>query len=389
MGWEEVILGEHIELMGGGTPDKSKSSYWDGDIPWASVKDLKQDSLHRTQDKITEEGLRNSSARIASKGQLIIATRMAVGRIVKSEIDVAINQDLKSIKVSDKIHSQFLFYLLKSKQKYFEGVSSGATVKGIKKEHITKIKIPLPPLPIQKKIAAILDAADDYRQKTKVLLDKYDELTQSIFLEMFGDPVHNQKGFEKTTIRKVVKEVKYGTSSKASESGRYPYLRMNNITYEGHMNYSSLKFIDIEDDKKHKYLTKKGDILFNRTNSKELVGKTGLIDTDEEMILAGYLIRVRLNDDMNPHFLWAHMNSRWAKLTLENMCKNIVGMANINAQELQDIDTLKPPKQLQDKFEQRVQKIEVQKSIIQNSIQNSENLFQSLLQKAFKGELVN
>jgi len=154
------------------------------------------------------------------------------------------------------------------------------------------------------------------------------------------------------------------------------------------MDYSKLKYIDIDDKDKHKYLVKKGDVLFNRTNSKELVGKTGIIQSDEEAVIAGYLIRVRVNELANPFYIWGHLNSRWAKLTLNNMCKNIVGMANINAQELQDIIILKAPKELQNQFATRIQAIEAQKAQAQESLKKSEDLFNSLLQRAFKGELV-
>jgi type I restriction enzyme S subunit len=189
------------------------------------------------------------------------------------------------------------------------------------------------------------------------------------------------------TIRDLIIEAKYGTSSKASDIGALPYLRMNNITYDGYMDLRNLKYIDVSNDEKTKYLVKKGDIIFNRTNSKELVGKTGIISQDDEMIIAGYLIRMRTNENANPYYIWRHLNSDWAKSTLLNMCKSIVGMANINAQELQNIKILKAPIDLQNQFAERVAVIEEQKAIAQKSLEKSESLFNSLLQKAFKGEL--
>lgn len=252
----------------------------------------------------------------------------------------------------------------------------------------SQIQILLPTLITQQKIAEILDTADQLRQYNKQLIEKYDALTQSLFLEMFGDPVRNKKGWEVTSIRELCSEVKYGTSEKSIENGTFSYLRMNNITYGGYMDFSNLKYIDIPEKDLHKYLVKKGDILFNRTNSKELVGKTGLITTDQEYIIAGYLIRVRTNELANPYYIWAHLNSKWSKMTLNNMCKNIVGMANINAQELQDIQILKAPILLQNQFAERVQIIETQKQQAQEALAKSEDLFQGLLQRAFKGELV-
>ncbi|MFZ6665632.1 restriction endonuclease subunit S [Peijinzhouia sedimentorum] len=384
----KTLLGNHIKLFGGGTPSKEVDAYWSGNIPWASVKDLREGNLVFPTDRISEDGVKYSATRVVPKGSLIIATRMAVGKVAFASVDMAINQDLKVIEVQEELDRKFLFYFLKANNAYFQEVSSGATVKGIKIEHINRLELNLPPLSTQKKIAAILDAADAHRQKTKQLLTKYDQLAQSIFLEMFGDPVTNPKGWEVGIIADVVSEVKYGTSSKAEDNGNLEYLRMNNITYNGDMNYSNLKYISLEDNELDKYTTQKFDLLFNRTNSKELVGKTGIILDDKIRAIAGYLIRVRLNSKANPFYVWSHLNSKWSKLTLENMCKNIVGMANINAKELQKIKILIPPKPVQDSYQQKIQSILNQKGKVNKSLNWSEDLFNHLLQKAFKGNLV-
>lgn len=256
-------------------------------------------------------------------------------------------------------------------------------------KRLSYLKIPLPPLPVQKKIAAILDAADSLRQKDKALIAKYTELSQSLFLEMFGDPAINKRKFKLGTIGDLLAEVKYGTSSKADENGEYPYLRMNNITYEGYMDFSNLKYITLSEKDKPKYLVRRGDLLFNRTNSKELVGKTGLYNSDNEMAIAGYLIRTRVNENANPYYIWGYLNSKHGKLTLAGMCKSIVGMANINAKEFQTIKILHPPIELQNQFAERIEAIEKQKKQAELSLQKSDDLFNSLMQKAFKGELVS
>ena len=150
---------------------------------------------------------------------------------------------------------------------------------------------------------------------------------------MFGDTVTNPKGWEVGTIRDLVSEVKYGTSKPAVDNGKYIYLRMNNITYSGCMDYTDLKYIDVEDKEIEKYVVRKGDVLFNRTNSKELVGKTAVFKEDTPMIIAGYIIRVRPNERSNPEYISGFLNSSYGKRTLLDMCKAIVGQENINAQE--------------------------------------------------------
>lgn len=167
---------------------------------------------------------------------------------------------------------------------------------------------------------------------------------------MFGDQKSNPMKWEQGSIRDIVTEVKYGTSKPAVEGGKYKYLRMNNITFEGELDLSSIKFIDIPGNEYEKCVVRKGDVLFNRTNSKELVGKTCVFTQDEQMIIAGYIIRVRMNEKALPEYLSAVLNSKYGKGTLFGMCKAIVGQANINAQELQSIRILIPPIELQHKF---------------------------------------
>lgn len=315
-----------------------------------------------------------------------------VGRFPSNLLPAYINQRVCRVKsISEKLHDKYLFHYLNSDIFENEAIqnSAGAAQLNLSTNWLLSHKIPLPDLATQQKIAALLDKAGELRQYNKQLIEKYDTLTQSLFLDMFGDPVRNEKGFPKTTVRNLCEEVKYGTSAKSDGSGKWPYLRMNNITYSGYMDFSDVKSINVSEKDFVKYSVKKGDVLFNRTNSKELVGKTGIITNDDTYIIAGYLIRVRVNQVLaNPYFLWAHLNSKWAKLTLSNMCKNIVGMANINAQELQDILILQPPVTLQNQFAERVQVIEQQKELAQLALQKTEELFNSLLQKAFKGELV-
>lgn len=342
-------------------------------------------------DKYSHFLVEDGDLLIACSGILVENFHNKITFAKKEHLPLCMNTSTMRFRVLDSniLDIRFFKYFLKSKifTKQIIKLITGSAQLNFGPSHIRKIKIPLPPLEEQKKIAAILDNADKIRQINKDLIKKYDELSQSLFIDMFGDPVTNPMGWDIVTIRDLISEAKYGTSSKAVENGKYTYLRMNNITYNGYMNYSNLKYIDVSDAEKHKYIVKKGDILFNRTNSKELVGKTGIISIDKEMIIAGYLIRVRTNEFANPYYIWAHLNSKWGKLILNNMCKSIVGMANINAQELQNIKILKAPIELQEEFAKRIKEIEKQKAIAEESLAKSEDLFNALMQKAFKGEL--
>ena len=167
---------------------------------------------------------------------------------------------------------------------------------------------------------------------------------------MFGSFPANPNGWPTGTIRDIVSEVRYGTSLPAVEGGAYPYLRMNNITYGGELDLTDTKRIDVPAEDLPKCTVRRGDVLFNRTNSRELVGKTCVYNRDEMMVLAGFVVRVRVNEYMLPEFLSAFMNTDASKRMLLGMCKTAIGQANINAQELQNIAIYIPPIELQKEF---------------------------------------
>ena len=141
---------------------------------------------------------------------------------------------------------------------------------------------------------------------------------------------------------------------------------MNNITYKGGWDFTNLKYIDIEDKDVNKYLVKYGEVLFNRTNSKELVGKTAVYREQTPMAYAGYLIKLTPNENFNGVFIAMYLNSNYVKSVLYNMAKNIVGMANINAKELTNISIFLPLS-LQNEFAKKIEKIEELKSNVKKS----------------------
>lgn len=263
--------------------------------------------------------------------------------------------------------------------KYF----SGATIPHIYFKDYKKEEIILPSLEEQKKVAGVLDAATVLAAKRRRQLTLLDTLTQSRFVEMFGTWPQNNKNWEIGTIKDVVSEVRYGSSRPAVVGGKYPYLRMNNITYTGGLDLTDIKYIDIPDNELDKCTVRKGDVLFNRTNSRELVGKTCVYDRDDMMVLAGFVIRVRVNERVTPLFLSAFLNTDFSKHMLFNMCKNAIGQANINAKELQGIGIYIPPISLQNEFAEFVFEVDRQKAALRRSLTALTTLKSALMQEYF------
>ena len=164
-------------------------------------------------------------------------------------------------------------------------------------------------------------------------------------------------------------------------------LRMGNITNDGYIDDTELKYVDLPKKEIEKYTVRCGDILFNRTNSTDLVGKTAVFTSDKPFAYAGYLVRSRVNTKATPEYISAFLNSKAGKRVLRGMAKSIVGMANINAKEMQSIPIQIPPLELQQEFSRRLATLEKKRLMFQPSVLQMDRLFSSLQHRAFSGQL--
>lgn len=354
---KEYLLKEIANVKNGYAFDSSK--YSDKGIPIIRIADIK-DNIDLSKCVCVDEEINKEF--LIKKGSLLIALSGATtGKMgVFSDNKIAyLNQRICSIYTKNKdISQEFLIYFLKSIQKKIIENSYGGAQPNISSRWIENIKIKVPNIEIQKKISKKLELLENNIDFRKKQLNYLKELVKSLFTRMFGDIKTNDKNWEIKKLGEVA-QTQYGTSKKATSIvGEFPILRMNNITYSGEMDYKDLKYIELSDSEKEKFLLKKGELLFNRTNSKELVGKTGLFNLDIPMAFAGYLIRIKPSNLIRSKFLLFFMNSEFMKKLLYNKAKNIVGMANINAKELEDFSIILPPIELQNKFAEKVEKIE-------------------------------
>lgn len=246
------------------------------------------------------------------------------------------------------IESEYLYYVVKYMhlEKYF----SGATIPHIYFRDYKTEEFNLHDKTEQREIVSTLKRIEAIISNRQEQLTKLDELVKARFVEMFGTYPDNPFGWNTGKIQDVVSNVRYGSSRPAVEGGKYPYLRMNNITYAGELDLTDTKRIDVPDSELDKCTVQRGDVLFNRTNSKELVGKTCVYNRDDMMVLAGFVIRVRVNERILPEFLVAFLNTAFSKQMLLRMCKTAIGQANINAKEMQNIGLYIPPIALQEQF---------------------------------------
>lgn len=171
-GWIWVRIGDVFSFVGGGTPSKNIAKFWNGDIYWASVKDIKGKYLHKTQDTITQAGVDGSATQLAEPGDVLMITRMSPGRPIITKVETAINQDLKIVRPRIPIPSLFTYYSFLAIENQFSSVASGTTVQGIRIQDVNEIPFPLPPLAEQRRIVAKLDAAMQQLEASQARLEK-------------------------------------------------------------------------------------------------------------------------------------------------------------------------------------------------------------------------
>lgn len=386
VGMVKYRLGDICEIVSGSTPKTGVSEYWDGDKKWITPAEITDESYIITDSvrKLTELGVTKTGLSSFPKGTVILSSRAPIGKVAIAGCEMYCNQGFKNLICSQKIYNRYLYWFLKGNTEYLNSLGRGATFKEISKQIVASIEISVPDMEQQMQAAENLERVSSIIRLRKQELQKLDDLVKARFVEMFGVFPLNPKGWKTATIRDIVTDVRYGSSRPAVDGGKYPYLRMNNITYGGELDLTDTKHIDIPDNELDKCTVRRGDVLFNRTNSKELVGKTCVYNRDEMMVLAGFIIRVRVSARVLPEFLSAFLNTDFSKQMLLGMCKAAIGQANINAQEMQNIEIYLPPTEMQRQFVQFKEQIDKSKVAIQKALDEAQLLFDSLIQKYFE-----
>ena len=185
-------LGDVVEIVGGGTPSKRNPNFYGGNIPWATVRDMNVDELIKTEHSITAAGLAASSAKIIPAGNIVIATRVGLGKVCLLKRDTAINQDLRGLlpKGNHPLEQKYLFYWYKSISEKVVAAGTGATVQGVKLPFVKSLPIPLPSPEEQRRIVAVLDEAFEglgrARARFEANLKNLDNLRQSLLQLSFA-----------------------------------------------------------------------------------------------------------------------------------------------------------------------------------------------------------
>jgi type I restriction enzyme S subunit len=308
---------------------------------------------------------------------------------------MATNQGFKSFVLDrKKVDPKFLYYWLRKHRRYLEGLGNGATFKEVSKAVVSRIEIELPPLPEQRRIADILDKADALRAKRGAALKKLDGLTQSIFLDMFGDPATNPKGWPTRRVSEYVEAFQGGKSiDSAADDDAVTKNRILKISAVTGMHFLSRESKPVPDsyDPPSSHFVRRGDLLFSRANTTELVGAVAYVEeTPPNLLLPDKLWRFVWKHPAaaEPYFVRALFQTPHMRYEIGRRATGTSGsMKNISQGKLMQITTVLPPVAFQREFSNRVKTVEDSAACQRESEREFNRLFASLQHRAFRGEL--
>ena len=277
MKMEVTRLGDVVTIAGGGTPSREKPEYYNGNIPWITDKDFTDDFYIRSsQEKISQLGLENSASRLIPAGNVILCTRMSVGKAGINTMDVAINQDLKALFCESAIDPKYLNYYLASVASYLESQASGATVKGITIDDIQDLQIPMPNLQEQNRISQQLDQADRLRRMRRYALEMSESFLQASFIQIFDDPYSLGKNTIVTALEEIAL-INPSSESRLKDSDKVSFIPMSDVD-EKTGQVAGEQVRTYEEVKKGYTNFENGDVLFAKITPCMENGKSAIVD---------------------------------------------------------------------------------------------------------------
>lgn len=384
--YPNVPLGQICNIEIGRTPSRNQPKYWGNGYSWLSIADMKNSKfLSETKEQVTDLAIGECNMKLVPQGTLLFSFKLSVGKVGIASKDLFTNEAIAALKIKreKEVYQPFLYHALGFLN--FDGKGDRA-VKGItlNKAKLRELLIPLPSLSEQKRIAKILDKADALRQKNKQLLVAYDELLQATFLDMFGDPVTNPKGWAKKLIKEIGKVVTGNTPPRANQEnyGNYiEWIKTDNISSDIIYPTNSREFLSESGMKKGRVVPVGTILVTCIAGSLSSIGNC--VITNREVAF-NQQINAIIPQKCNSYFLYSVM--QYSKKATQDAATK--GMKKLLIKSnFEKLAIICPPITLQDQFAQIVENIEAQKTLAKQSLQESEDLFNGLVQKAFGGEL--
>ena len=375
--WKSVRLGDVCEIQSGGTPSRSKTEYWkNGTIPWVKIGDFSGKYLNKTTEHITQKGLENSSAKLFSKGTILYSIFATLGEATILNIDATTNQAIAGIKIKDKssIDIDYLFAYLKSLKEEVNRIGRGVAQNNINLSILKSFTVPLPPLETQKQIAKQLNKCTTLLEKHKQMLEKYDTLIKSRFIEMFGD-----NKYPIISISEMVEGKVPSAKKLFNKTDEIKYIDISSVDNKINEIVGYTEYIFEEAPSRAQQHIRKNDILIStvRPNLKNIA--INRLDYKEMVASSGFCV---LRPKCVPEYLFV------AVLQDKFTSDMVAVTTGANYPAIKDSDVLNyeisnPPLELQQQFAAFVQQIDKSKFVVQKSLEKAETLYKSLMQEYF------
>ncbi|PNU18606.1 hypothetical protein C2E25_16830 [Geothermobacter hydrogeniphilus] len=400
MNVEKRPLGEVANVIRGVTFSRSEgeTEEFAGALPVIRAGNV-QDRLILDADLVWIPGEKVSSKQIIKKNDLVMCTSSGsaeiVGKCARAEDDWngSFGAFCVGIRANENVcDSGYLFHFLRSPAfRSWSRKSGGANIKNIRKGELEEFKIPLPPLPEQRRIAAILDKADAIRRKRQQAIRLTEEFLRSVFLDMFGDPVLNPKGWETRKLGELIEDgPQNGLYKHASDYGSgTPIIRIDSF-YDGVVTgMSGLKRVRLDKKSQEKYSVQKDDILINRVNSRKYLGKCAIVpELVEPTVFESNMMRFAVKKEvLHPIYLVSLLQHEYIRRQILNRAKDAVNQSSINQADVNSFEVRIPPMELQTKFAEVKDRIFDMVIGLEEATGRKNDLFNSLVQRAFRGEL--
>lgn len=389
MSWPLVKIKDVGRVFTGKTPSKATDEYFGGDIPFVTPAELDGDVYVCTAKQTLNE-LGAKQIKLLPKDSVMVCCIGSLGKIGIAGRELATNQQVNSVVFDEaKVFSKYGFYALSLLRPILEKIAPSTTVPIVNKSNFESLEIPLPPLEEQKRIAAILDKADAIRRKRQQAIKLADDFLRSVFLEMFGDPVTNPKGWEVKELSELVADgdrINYGIVQPGNyvEDG-VPIVRVGDFEL-GKINPSNLKKVASEIDIKHKPSRLVGDeILIACVGA--TAGKVALIDeTLKGCNTVRAVTRIRVSSRVNRHYVFRYLQSPYVQSYIQRQLRT-VGQPTLNGKQISQIPILIPDQESQDRYLSIAEKASLIVDRLNHGHERFVEQFNSVSQKAFSGEL--
>lgn len=383
----------------GGTPSRSNNAFFEnGTIPWVKSGELKNRYITEVEEYITDLAVEKSSAKLVSKGSLLIAMYGAtVGEVSQLTFDATTNQAICNIQPDENICDvNYLYRFLEASKPYLLSRRVGGGQPNISQAVIKDLDVPLPPLAEQRRIAAILDKADSLRQKRQQAIEKLDQLLQATFIDMFGDPVSNPKGWQVKKLSQLSTKIHSGNTPKGGSENYVDqgiiFLRSQNV-WKNKVILDDVAYIDAETHSKMmKSSVKHEDLLMTKTGrintENSSLGRAAIyLGEDDSANINGHVYLIRIKDGFNKYFILRILTLPDYYEYIRSVCVGGIDKRQLNKEHIENFPIIQPPMELQNKFSDIVQVIESQKPKLLEQLDVAKNLFKTLQQKAFNGTL--